>query len=298
MRVLELFSGIGGCAAALAAGGGRVASVTAYDQSPHARVVYEANYRHPLSGLNLAAVQALPEAELWWLSPPCQPYTQKGRRRDLDDPRAQSLVRVLSVLAEAPPLELALENVGGFLGSRAHALLLETLAEAGFEVATHTVCPTDLGVPNKRPRVFVVASRGGSPGALRLAGVGRPLAEYLDAEPDPELTVSPALAARYAGALDVLDPTAPDAVAACFASAYGRSPVRSGSYLATEGGGVRRFSPSEILRLLHFPETFQLPAELTRRQAWALVGNSVSVPAVAAVLDTLPGYSALGTSMP
>ena len=32
----------------------------------------------------------------------------------------------------------------------------------------------------------------------------------------------------------------------CFTSAYGRSPVRSGSYVSVEGG-LRRFSPAEII---------------------------------------------------
>ncbi len=298
MRVLELFSGIGGCAAALSAPDRAPPTVTAFDQSPYARVAYEANHPHRVCALNLVSVRDLPEADLWWMSPPCQPYTQKGRRRDLDDPRARSLLRVLELLAHAPPPELVLENVVGFLGSRAHALLLETLAGAGFDAATHTVCPTDLGIPNKRRRVFVVASRVGPPRSLRLDRVGADLADYLDPNPDPGLTIPTSLATRYAGALDVLDPTAPGVVAACFASAYGRSPVRSGSYLATPAGGVRRFSPAEILGLLHFPPTFRFPESLTRRQAWALAGNSLSVPVVRAVLATLPGYSARGTSIP
>ena len=29
-------------------------------------------------------------ADLWWLSPPCQPYSVRGRGRDLDDPRART----------------------------------------------------------------------------------------------------------------------------------------------------------------------------------------------------------------
>jgi hypothetical protein len=84
---------------------------------------------------------------------------------------------------------------------------------------------------------------------------------------------------------------------ACFTSAYGRSPVRSGSYLAlaprAECTGddpppLRRFSPAEVLRLLGFPAAFRLPPELPRDAAWHLAGNSLSLPAVRAVLAAVP----------
>ena len=63
--------------------------------------------------------------------------------------------------------------------------------------------------------------------------------------------------------------------------------MRSGSYLAT-GGGVRRFSPAEILRLLAFPASFELPPELGLQKAWRLIGNSLSVAAVRTVLAAIP----------
>jgi site-specific DNA-cytosine methylase len=96
------------------------------------------------------------------------------------------------------------------------------------------------------------------------------------------------MARQYAGAIDVIDAADPHARCACFTAAYGRSPVRSGSYLATSGG-LRRFSPQEILRLLGFPASFRLDLRLTREQAWRLVGNSLSVMAVTHVLSAIPG---------
>jgi hypothetical protein len=81
----------------------------------------------------------------------------------------------------------------------------------------------------------------------------------------------------------VVDTQRPGACAACFTSAYGRSVVRSGSYLATPTG-LRRFSPAEILRMLDFPDTYRLPPDLPLRVAWSLVGNSLSVRAARWVL--------------
>jgi site-specific DNA-cytosine methylase len=115
--------------------------------------------------------------------------------------------------------------------------------------------------------------------------------------------VDPELVRRYRQALDVVHPDEPGAVSACFTAAYGRSPVRSGSYLALNGSEgpripsgqprLRRFSPAEVLRLLGFPATYRLPPELPREKAWPLVGNSLSVPAVRRVLSSLPELASL-----
>ena len=60
------------------------------------------------------------------------------------------------------------------------------------------------------------------------------------------------------------------------------------------GEGVRRFPPSEILRLLGFPPSFQLPEALPRRKAWQLAGNSLSLAAVRVVLGTVPFFPRAG----
>ena len=86
MRVVELFAGIGGCSAALPPD---CDVVQAVDQSPYAHAVYSHNFAHRYDTFNLAGLRPgqLEEADLWWMSPPCQPFTVRGRQRDLDDPR-------------------------------------------------------------------------------------------------------------------------------------------------------------------------------------------------------------------
>ena len=78
----------------------------------------------------------------------------------------------------------------------------------------------------------------------------------------------------------------------CFTSAYGRSHVRSGSYLQQDTG-VRRFSPTEILRLLGFPASYRLPPDLSLSKAWRLVGNSLAIAPVRAMLSTIPELAAI-----
>ncbi len=289
-RVLEWYCGIGGCAAALPP---QAEVAAAVDIDRQALSVYRLNFRHPTW---TRTIESLPdeavaewEADLWWLSPPCQPYTRRGRQRDDEDPRAASMLRMIARIERTRPRHLALENVPQFQDSRTCRRLRRVLERSGYQVVAGTLCPTELGVPNRRRRFYLVASQGPlQPWPVRMDR-RRVLQEILDPAPDESLWVSPRLEAAYRGALDVVDPADRSACSACFTSAYGRSPIRSGSYVRTPAG-LRRFAPAEILRLLGFPASFRLPRELSRRRAWSLVGNSLSVPAVRTVLRAIPEF--------
>jgi len=287
MRVLELFCGIGGCSVAVAGSPAEV--VGAIDQSPHAGAVYDLNFAHRLT-LNLASVKAPQlarfDASLWWMSPPCQPFTIRGNQRDLDDPRSAAFKRVVALLDEVRPTAVALENVVRFEGSRARALLCEVLDGAGYDVQERILCPTELGVPTRRRRYYLVASRRGLRRSQHAAPVSpRPLEDYLDAAPHTQLYLDDRFLDRWGEALAVCRADDPDAVAMTFTAAYGKSPVYAGSYL-DDGVGLRRFSPRELLRLLHFPDSFALP-EMRLRTAYKVIGNSLSTTAVREVLAPL-----------
>jgi DNA (cytosine-5)-methyltransferase 1 len=312
VRVLELYCGIGGCAAALA---GLPADVPvevagAIDVDRRALAVHERSFGHPvlartLEGLSAGELAGF-GADLWWLSPPCQPFTRRGLRRDDEDPRSRSLLALVDRLDELAgggraPDNLALENVPGFRGSRTHARLVEVLERRGYAVREGTLCPTELGVPNRRLRYYLVASRAGEVGDFRVTepvawtGTLRGfLGEGIDRDFDLGLRVDPVLAGRYRHALDVIGPDEPGRPTACFTAAYGRSPVRSGSYLALGNGMLRRFSPQEVLTLLGFPDHHTLPDDLPPEKAWPLTGNSLSVPAVRRVLGALPPFTRMG----
>lgn len=289
--VLELFCGIGGCAAAL---GSRAQVVAAVDINQQALDVYRANFAHPTHALTIESITDKQlydwNADLWWMSPPCQPYTQRGLQRDDEDPRAAALMSVVDRIADVRPKYVALENVPPFADSRSLARLRSVLDACGYDTRTRLLCPTELGIPNRRLRFYLTASRVGWPTEQALPEVHAiPLASLVDTQPEPGLEVEPSVVERYDGALDVIDAADPNAVTACFTRAYGRSPVRSGSYLRT-ASGLRRFAPREMLKLLGFPSTFRWPEGVSREAAWRLAGNSVSVPAIRTVLAPALGW--------
>lgn len=297
--VLELFCGIGGFAAAAA--GTKIHIAGALDQSPAALAVYRLNFPQHVAGqADLEKITAKElagfGADLWWLSPPCQPYSVRGRRQDLADPRAQSLLRLLAMIPDIEPKRLpcclALENVEGFACSRARDRLIEILRSRKYDIRERLLCPTELGIPSRRPRYYLAASRSGLLPAQSLnPGEPRPLHAFLDpalcSDPPSELLVPAEAIRKFGDGLRILDPDDPAAYTTCFTAGYGKSLMHAGSYLRCNAG-VRRFAPQEIAGLLGFPGDFRFPEMLSLRKRWFLLGNSLSVVAVREVLRALP----------
>lgn len=285
MRILELFSGIGGLAEAAV----DHEIVGAVDHDLAAQAVYAANFAHPRHTRNLTAVKAewlaAFAADVWWMSPPCAPHGVRGRREDLADPRSAAFVHLLAQLPRVRPRAVALENVPGFAGSAAHARFREATEAAGLvHRAEREICPTELGIRGVRRRFYAVASADPlRPGPLPREPLR--LREVVRDEDREALAVPEAVVARFGGAFHRVDPDDDDAIAACFTRAYARSPVYAGSYLALRDR-VRYFAPEEIARLHGHRAGFSF-AGLSERDAWRRVGNGLSVPVVRAVLSWL-----------
>ena len=310
MRVLELFCGIGGCAAALA---DKATSAVAIDINTNALEVYRRNFAHEiqireLSSVSTAAIAAV-HADLWWMSPPCQPFTAQGEQRDDRDPRTRPLLHLLQCFQELRPLYLAIENVPPFQRSQSHDWMIRILSELNYQWIEQVRCASEFGLPTRRRRYYLVASRDHDlsvrPPEIPCGGASavawRELAEELRRADAGQLAFdADRLLLPYAAHLHVVRASDTQAVTRCFTSAYGKSPLRSGSYLAVpsvDGGErLRHFSPGEILRCLGYPRSFQIPGQLTPRQAWSLVGNSLAVPVVRHVLCSIPSLSSLRTT--
>ena len=190
----------------------------------------------------------------------------------------------MDLFREAPPECLVLENVGGFLGSDAHALLLDRLRAQGLHWLALEACASRFGLPNLRPRVFIVASRK-RPVPQPLPQLQpKPLGNFLDEEEDASLYLDAKTLAHHGFGMDLV--RAEERRSTCFIGGYGRRFVGSGPFLKTERG-VRRFSPSEVARLLGLPATFRFPEQLSLEARYKLLGNGLSIPVAAWALDHL-----------
>ena len=286
IRVLELFAGVGGWRQAF---GAAATVAAAYDISPAALATYARTHGDRPIARELAT---LPLADLirhgadtWALSPPCQPYCRMGNRRGLADPRSRAFLHLMDLFAQRPPDHLVLESVEGFFGSDAHDLLSRRLAEAGLGWLEYRLCPTAFGLPNQRPRAYVVASRRPLARRAAPAEVPGPVAEYLDPAEDPALYLPRAILDRHRPGLDLVGPDSRRT--ACFIGGYGQRYVGSGSFLETPTG-IRRFSVAETARLLGWPQVPRFPENLPLEARYKLLGNGLSLPVAAWVAAQVP----------
>lgn len=291
-KVIELYAGIGGFRAAWP----ESETCAAFDINQLAQKVYKQNFSCPyhLEEIQNLDIQRLLQhnAKLWWLSPPCQPFSRRGKRRDTDDPRTHSLLHLARQI-ETPgvtltPEAIILENVVGFEESKTKRIWCQALSNQGYSIELLQICPSDFGWPNRRPRIYVVASRNTlkKPApprfTLRLSELLEPSHSRTELA---SLWLPPQVTEKFWEGLDRVSVQQVNAITACFGSSYGKSLLRSGSYLHVQGQ-LRRFSPREVARLLGFPDAFSLEG-ISARQAWKLLGNSLSILAVRYVLAHL-----------
>lgn len=327
VRLTEFFCGLGGVAEALRQMSPSVAPieiVRAIDIDRDCCEVYERNFglavdRRSVESIDFTTLnRSNTDIAAWWLSPPCQPYCRRGRCSPQRDRRCDGLLAILRYLEQPQsviPHRLAMENVPEFAQSLHCQRLRSALRERGFSFWEGLLCATQWGVPNRRKRFYLIASRDRDslqPPVVPLDdGLRFTVGDILQREPEllsdstipGELTLDRGIATAYRPALDIVDAQDPGAITACFAGGYGKSIVRSGSYLETSDSpqhfSLRRFSPCEVAGLLGFSDAFVFPPHLSMRRRWKLLGNSVSIPVVKAILERLAdpdGTLALGES--
>uniref|UniRef100_H3C3B6 tRNA (cytosine(38)-C(5))-methyltransferase n=1 Tax=Tetraodon nigroviridis TaxID=99883 RepID=H3C3B6_TETNG len=168
MRVLELYSGIGGMHYALKESEVCHQVVAAVDINTTANDVYRHNFpstallNKTIEGITLEEFNQL-SFDVILMSPPCQPFTRIGLQRDVADSRTRSFLHVVDLLPRLSkaPVFILLENVKGFEKSAAREYLLRTLRECGYAVQEMLVSPTHFGIPNSRLRYYLLAKLSG-----------------------------------------------------------------------------------------------------------------------------------------
>ena len=312
IRIADLFCGIGGIAEAVqrrpkptATGDISLPScsqtnqpvvATAIDIDRSIATLYKSHHGitprcSTIESLERVSANASEDLDMWWMSPPCQPYTRRGLQLGSKDSRSLALARLIELIPSAEPRFIGLENVPAFEGSKHHQQLTQTLCNAGYRFREYKICPTELGIPMRRKRYYLLATQiHNSLPDFYPSYLAQPLKNFIDPASwnDAALHVPSELLQHYQTAMNIIDASSPNAITACFTSAYGKSPIKSGSYLhCRQQNLVRRFSPNEIATLMGFRENFFTSSELGQRSQYRLIGNSLSVHVVHSLLSIL-----------
>jgi DNA (cytosine-5)-methyltransferase 1 len=161
LRVLDLFSGIGGFSLGLErAGGFETVAFCEIEDFPK-RVIRkhwpEVPIYDDVRTLNAGALARDGIAvDVICGGFPCQDISQAGVGAGLDGERSGLWREYCRLIREVRPAFVIVENVAALL-SRGHDVVLGDLAEIGYDAEWHSLGATYAGVPQSRPRVWIIA---------------------------------------------------------------------------------------------------------------------------------------------
>lgn len=157
--VLDLFAGCGGLALGFEAAGFRTVG---YEMAAAPTATYNANLAGRCFERELDVGDELGRFDVVIGGPPCQPFSQIGYQRGRHDDR-DGFPIFLDVVRRAEPKIAIIENVRGLLFRNKDYLKLtiRELESFGYDVDTRLLNTADYGVPQKRQRVVIVATKCG-----------------------------------------------------------------------------------------------------------------------------------------
>jgi DNA (cytosine-5)-methyltransferase 1 len=272
LGVVGLFAGIGGIELGLHRAGHRTELLCEIDDAANA--VLAAHFpESPLVG-DIREIDQLPPADLVCAGFPCQDLSQAGRTAGISGRNSGLVSEVFRLLENSDPEWVLLENVPFMLrleSGRAMKFLTDELSSRGYTWAYRVVDSRSFGLPQRRKRVVMLASRTRDPRPVLFSDEGKRRTEPHESEVACGFYWTEGI--RGLGwAVDAV-PT-----------------LKGGSTIGIPSPPAIRLPNSEGIvvpdirdaeRLQGFSADWTLPAVemgLRKGARWKLVGNAVSVP--------------------
>ena len=266
---IDLFAGIGGFHLAFHNVGAECVFASEWDAD--ARKTYEHNFRplspelfnsgHFAGDITQVDKSTIPDFDILTGGFPCQPFSQAGFKLGFEDTRGTLFFDIAEIIRIKQPKAFFIENVRGLYkhdDGKTFEVIKNTLTkDLGYSLHHAIVRASDHGLPQHRPRLFMVGFRDPAtpfdfPNKRQLAFT---MSDVLKAEIEREIGFT----LRVGG---------------------GRSPIDDrrnwDGYLVN--GEVHRLTPDEGKEMQGFPKDFHFP--VSNQAAMKQLGNSVAVWAV------------------
>jgi len=160
LRTTELFAGAGIFGCAFKASGFELTRAIELEKT--AADTYAQNLGDHIEQADVTKCDPSGRCELIIAGPPCQGYSSLGKR-DKDDPRNSLSLEVVRFARIQKPKVVVIENVARFLESEQATKIARSFKRLGYEVETYRLDAFAYGVPQRRVRAILVASKIGMP---------------------------------------------------------------------------------------------------------------------------------------
>ncbi|MBA7586445.1 IS1595 family transposase ISCco3 [subsurface metagenome] len=113
------------------------------------------------------SAEFIPDHDLLTAGFPCQSFSIAGKRKGFKDTRGTLFFEICRIAEVKRPRLLLLENVQGLLNhdkGNTFRIILSSLSELGYDCEWEVLNSKDFGVPQNRPRVFIIGHLRGKGG--------------------------------------------------------------------------------------------------------------------------------------
>jgi modification methylase rho11sI len=166
LRVVSLFSGIGGFEEGLNLSELPFKVVFASEIDKFAQQSYGANFDSSVMVGDITKISEteIPDHDLLVGGFPCQAFSIAGQRKGFEDTRGTLFFDVLRILREKKPKYFLLENVKNLIShdkGTTFEVILSSLKDLGYVIDFTVLNSKDFGVPQSRERTFICGILGG-----------------------------------------------------------------------------------------------------------------------------------------
>ncbi|RGG84217.1 DNA cytosine methyltransferase [Coprobacillus sp. AF17-11AC] len=310
---IDLFAGIGGFRIAMQSVGGQCVFSSEWDES--AKETYFDNYGEvPFGDITKPEIKALipDQFDVLCAGFPCQPFSNAGLKKGIEDTRGTLFYHIAEILRDHQPKAVILENVKGLISNdngKTIQTILRTITRMGYncnvpkkliengpitklktECSKMILSAKDYGVPQNRPRIFIVLWRND----INITNFNYPLpdnsktklSDILEKNVSSSFTISDKLWEGHQRRKKEHKKKG-NGFGYClfneyseYTSTLSRRYYKDGSEILIEqlGKNPRKLTPREAANLQGFPSNFKIPN--SKIKAYQQFGNSVAVPVV------------------
>lgn len=280
-KFIDLFAGIGGFHLAFHNLGAKCVFTSEWDEA--ARKTYKENFKgispkifeekilgeSPLFAGDITKVDTkdIPDFDILTGGFPCQPFSQAGHKKGFGETRGTLFFDIARILDEKRPAAFFIENVRGLLkhdDGQTMATIQKVIEELGYSFHYKVMKASDYGVPQHRPRLFMVGFRDNTinfefPEPVKLEMT---MSDIFRGKAEREIGFTLRVGGKGSGINDRRNWDA---------------------YMVD--GEVRKITSKEGLRMQGFPRDFVFP--VSESQAMKQLGNSVAIPAIQATANKI-----------
>ena len=305
MKVCSLFSGIGGIDLAFIQAGFEIVWANEIDSAACKTYRYNISSNLAEGDIKKVTADSIPDFDVLTAGFPCQPFSIAGKQRGFDDRRGNLFFEITRIIDAKRPKVVFLENVPNLIehdGGRTFLVIYNSLVRLGYVVYYRIMPANEYGnVPQARKRIYIVAvydglnTRYSHPEKIKLTVSADDIVirsdrknkiYYYDNDPYLEKIRDIVRSKRIIYGMHD-DRPQPMKNGLCPTLTAGMGTHENRVPVIVDEFGIRKLTLRECLDFQGFPKSFYFPNSVSLQDAYKQIGNSVCVPLVKRIADSI-----------